>query len=224
MTSQTSVEEGFCIRHPVIGPEECSTLLAAIADAPRSRAGSRHLLWHPAVSTLANDPRLASIARNFLINTPFPYRATLFEKSPHSNWLVVWHQDTALPFKSRFVAEGWGPWSVKEGVLYAHAPASALSRVVALRVHLDASEHSNGPLRIVPGSHRLGVLTDDAIAGVVQAAQVLECTVPKGGVLAMRPLLLHSSGKVAAASPRRVIHIEYADSPSLGVGLELAVA
>jgi ectoine hydroxylase-related dioxygenase (phytanoyl-CoA dioxygenase family) len=167
MTRQTSIEEGFRIYHPVLEPEECSEILAAIADAPRSRAGSRHLLWHPAVSALAHDSRLVSIARDFLATTPFPYRATLFEKSPRSNWLVVWHQDTALPFKSRVVAEGWGPWSVKEGVLYAHAPAFALSRIIALRIHLDPSEHSNGPLHIVPGSHRLGVLTDDAIAGTV---------------------------------------------------------
>jgi len=208
----------------VLELEECSKLLAALADAPRSRAGSRHLLWHPAVAALAHDSRLADIARTFLATAPIPYRATLFEKSPRSNWLVVWHQDTALPFKSRFVAKGWGPWSVKEGVLYAHAPASALSRIVALRVHLDASEYSNGPLRIVPGSHRLGVLTDEAIAATVQASPVLECIVPVGGVLAMRPLLLHSSGKVTSPSPRRVIHIEYADSPDLGEGLELAVA
>ena len=178
----------------------------------------------PVRSALARDSRLVSIAREFLTTAPFPYRATLFEKSPRSNWLVVWHQDTALPFKSRFVARGWGPWSVKEGVVYAHAPASALSHVVALRVHLDVSEHSNGPLRIVPGSHRLGVLTDEAIAATVQASPVLECVVPVGGVLAMRPLLLHSSGKVTATSAGRVIHIEYADSPDLGAGLELAVA
>jgi ectoine hydroxylase-related dioxygenase (phytanoyl-CoA dioxygenase family) len=176
------------------------------------------------VAALAHDVRLADLARAFLGRTPFPYRATLFEKTQSSNWLVVWHQDTALPFKSRFEAKGWGPWSVKEGVLYAHAPASALSRIVALRIHLDASEHSNGPLRIIPGSHRLGVLTDEAIATTVQASRVLECVVAAGGVLAMRPLLLHSSGKVTTSSPRRVIHIEYSDSPNLGAGLELAVA
>lgn len=224
MTREISIDNGFGIYHPVLEPEECSSLLASLAGTPRGRAGSRHLLWHPAVAALARDVRLADLARAFLGRTPFPYRATLFEKTQRSNWLVVWHQDTALPFKSRFEAQGWGPWSVKEGVLYAHAPAAALSRIVALRIHLDASEHSNGPLRIVPGSHRLGVLTGEAIATTVQASQVLECTVAAGGVLAMRPLLLHSSGKVTTSTPRRVIHIEYADSPNLGAGLELAVA
>lgn len=224
MTPDGRMEDGFAIYHLVLKPEECSSLLSALADVPRSRAGSRHLLRHPAVASLARDVRLAGLARGFLGVTPFPFRATLFEKSPASNWLVAWHQDTALPFKSRFEAGGWGPWSVKKGVLYAHAPASALSRIVALRVHLDASEGSNGPLRIVPSSHRLGVLTYEMIAAAVQKSHVVECILPAGGVLAMRPLLLHSSGKVTSQSPRRVIHIEYADSPGLGEGLELAVA
>ena len=218
------MEDGFGIYHAVLEHGECFELLSALADVPRSRAGSRHLLWHPLVSKLAHDDRLADIARSFLGTTPFPYRATLFEKSPRSNWLVAWHQDTSLPFKSRFVASGWGPWSVKEGVLYARAPASALSRIVALRVHLDASEPSNGPLQIVPGSHRLGVLRNEGIEAAVRASPVRVCTVPAGGVLAMRPLLLHSSGKMVTLFPRRVIHIEYSDSPVLGGGLELAVA
>jgi hypothetical protein len=45
-------------------------------------------------------------------------RATLFDKSPTANWLVVWHQDTALPVQERREAPGWGPWSVKDGVIY----------------------------------------------------------------------------------------------------------
>jgi len=113
---------------------------------------------------------------------------------------------------------------VKDGVLYSHAPASALSRLVALRVHLDPSEHTNGPLRVVPGSHRLGVLSDDAISELVLRSKAVECIVPRGGILAMRPLLLHASGKASSRIPRRVIHIEYADSTTVVPGGELAVA
>jgi ectoine hydroxylase-related dioxygenase (phytanoyl-CoA dioxygenase family) len=93
----------------------------------------------------------------------FPYHATLFDKSPTSNWLVVWHQDTALPLRERKALAGWGPWSVKEGVNYAHAPASALRQVLALRVHLDDSTEHNGPLRVLPGTHTRGVLSDEEI-------------------------------------------------------------
>jgi ectoine hydroxylase-related dioxygenase (phytanoyl-CoA dioxygenase family) len=130
---------------------------------PRSRAEMRHALRHPAVLAIARDPRLRAIAREVLGCDPFPFRATVFDKSPVSNWLVVWHQDTALPLRKRAEFPEWGPWSVKDGVIYAHAPASALSRVVALRLHLDDSTSENGPLRVLPGTHTMGVLSDDAI-------------------------------------------------------------
>jgi hypothetical protein len=52
----------------------------------------------------------------------------------------------------------------------------------------------------------------------------VDCIVPAGGVLAMRPLLLHSSSKTVVPAPRRVIHIEYSDSMTVGPGVELAVA
>jgi hypothetical protein len=79
---------------------------------------------------------------------------------PLTGWLIPWHQDTALPLATPFTDRDWGS---KEGIRYAHAPARALSRVVALRVHLDASSGENGPLRVVPGSHQVGALTDQGV-------------------------------------------------------------
>jgi hypothetical protein len=84
-----------------------------------------------------------------------PLRATLFEKSRTTNWLVPWHQDTALV--CRFEHEDWGAWSDKAGTTYAHAQAWALSRVVALRVDLDDSNEDDGPLRMIRGSHMCSV-------------------------------------------------------------------
>src|SRR5713101_3845849 len=83
----------------------------------------RHAMRHPAVAALAQDRRLLEVARGVLGWEAFPFRATLFDKSPHANWLVVWHQDTALPLRKRRNEPGWGPWSVKENVIYAHAPS-----------------------------------------------------------------------------------------------------
>jgi ectoine hydroxylase-related dioxygenase (phytanoyl-CoA dioxygenase family) len=196
----------------------------AQADLDRSRAGARHLLTQPAVAAPARDPRMRAIAQQFLHTEPFPFRATLFDKSAQSNWLVVWHQDTALPLRERRDVAGWGPWSIKGGVTYARAPASALSRVIALRMHLDDSGADNGPLRVLPGTHTLGLLDDEAIAEIVRTAEPIDCLVDAGGVIAMRPLLLHASSKARSDRARRVIHIEYADSPALGDGLELALA
>ena len=43
-------------------------------------------------------------------------------------------------------------------------------------------------------------------------------------VLAMRPLLIHASSKARSSGPRRVLHIEYADSLQLVEGICLAIA
>jgi ectoine hydroxylase-related dioxygenase (phytanoyl-CoA dioxygenase family) len=107
-------------------------------------------------------------------------------------------------------------------VTYAHSPASALSNVLALRVHLDDSTCANGPLRVLPETHKLGVIDDKSIHKLAEEIADVECLVEQGGVLAMRPLLVHASSKSTGEAPRRVLHIEYAASSSLDDGLELA--
>src|SRR5258708_3422391 len=218
--------DGYAIIPEVISSSEVGRVLSELDKArlPRGRAGLRHALRHPTISPLAKDSRLLDIAREIMGRPAFPFRATLFDKSPMSNWLVVWHQDTALPLRERREVSGWGPWSVKEGVIYAHAPASALCDILALRVHLDDSTQQNGPLRVIPGSHRNGVLSDNAIHELASGVPVVDCTSTKGGVLAMRPLLVHSSSKSHAEAARRVVHIEYSVSMTVADGFELAIA
>jgi ectoine hydroxylase-related dioxygenase (phytanoyl-CoA dioxygenase family) len=220
-----TIDSGYTIEPGVLSNADCDVLIHSLShtSAPRSRAGARGLMANPAVAALARDSRLIAIARGLPGRDATPFRATLFEKSARTNWLIPWHQDTALPLRSSFDAPGWGPWSQKAGALHAHAPAWALSRVIALRVHLDASTAGNGPLRVVPGSHAGGVLTDDGILVCVRRSAPVQCLAPRGGVLAMRPLLIHSSSKAKSAEPRRVLHIEYADSLDLGQGIRLAI-
>jgi ectoine hydroxylase-related dioxygenase (phytanoyl-CoA dioxygenase family) len=193
---QTS-DSGYGIASGCLSPEECDEIVEILSAEPvsRSRAGARHSMGNPAVSALANDVRLTEIAKEWLGCVAIPFRATLFEKSGTSNWLIPWHQDTALPLVERFDLVGWGPWSQKAGATHAHAPTCALSRVVALRAHLDASFADNGPLSVVPGSHFAGVLSGQAVMEFASTDDHVECCVPQGGVLAMRPLLIHSSSK-----------------------------
>lgn len=70
----------------------------------------------------------------------------------------------------------------------------------------------------------MGVLTDDEVYDLAAERPALDCLADPGGVLAMRPLLIHSSSKSHIGAPRRVLHLEYASSMSIGDGLELAVA
>src|SRR5262249_51780369 len=142
-------EHGFALIPAVFSPDEADAVTSALSgnSVRRSRAGARHILSDPTVTALAKDTRLMNLARQVLGQQARPYRATLFEKSPSSNWLVVWHQDTALPLRQQRDLAGWGPWSVKDGIPYAHAPAAALEEILALQVHLDDSTDGNGPLR-----------------------------------------------------------------------------
>lgn len=217
-------DRGFEIVEGVLTTAECDALLSDLGPSRRTRAGARHLMAHPSIRSLAGRPDLLSLARRGTGSGAIPYRATLFEKSGVRNWLVVWHQDTTLPLASRFKDPGWGPWSEKEGVIYAHAPAWALERIIALRIHLDASTLENGPLRVIPGSHRAGLLADEEVFRVSRKQNSLECEVGRGGVLAMRPLIIHASSKARSAEPRRVLHLEYAPSLELAPGIRIVVA
>ena len=206
------MDHGFAIVPRVLDHAEVDAILRELEGAGlhRSRAGARHLLSVPAVAALATHAQLLALAADTLGGEAIPFGATLFDKSPDANWLVVWHQDRALPIVERREAAGWGPWSHKDGVLYANAPVTALAQVVALRVHLDDSTADNGPLRVLPGTHALGVLSDEQIQDAARRIEPVMCTVERGGVVAMRPLIVHASSKVAAAASRRLLHLEYA--------------
>lgn len=217
---------GFFIDEDVFSISECEQLLEKLplAGVDRGRAGARHLMSHPDVRRVASDSRMLRIARFALGADALPYRATLFDKSGAANWSVVWHQDTALPLQSQFDLHGWGPWSQKSGITYAHAPTWALSQIVALRLHLDASTAENGPLRILSGTHAFGVMSDVDVFAMARSQPHVDCIVGCGGVMVMSPLLVHSSVKARSNSPRRVLHIEYANSLILAPGVQLAVA
>lgn len=222
----SAVDDGFAIIPGVLSSNETDALGSNLVSEKlqRSRAGVRHLLAVPAVAALAKDPRLVELAGTVLGCEPIPFGATLFDKSPDANWLVAWHQDTALPFVRRREVVGWGPWSKKAGVDYAHAPAAALSKIVALRVHLDDSTSHNGSLRVLPGTHTLGVLSDEQIRSKARSSDAVACTVERGGVVIMRPLLIHASSKATSESSRRVLHLEYAAVATFDDGLRLRAA
>jgi hypothetical protein len=215
---------GFSIHPNVFTPARMNELVDVLdrAELARTKAGARHVMRVAEVRALADDEAMLAIACQYLGPSAFPFRATLFDKSLTANWLVAWHQDTALPLRERHEVSGWGPWTLKGDVLHAVAPASALEQVVALRVHLDDSTLDNGPLRVLPSTHASGVISDQQIASEVGRGAAVDCLVGAGGMIAMRPLLLHASSKATDAKPRRVLHFEYASTRQFARGLELA--
>ena len=219
-------KEGFAIIPEVLTSREVDSLSEELLRllVPQGKAGLRHLLSNPAVSAVAHRPWVLGLAKSLLGPDAIPFSATLFNKSQTANWLIPWHQDTALPLSEKRDLPGWGAWSVKEGVIYAHAPSSALSQVVALRVQIDDSTSANGPLRVLPGTHSMGVLSDEEIHSLSEQIGGVTCMVPRGGILAMRPLLVHSSSKAQAETSRRVLHIEYSATAVFADGIKLAIA
>ena len=189
------------------------------------RARARVTYWsYPPIAAVARDSRLTNIATAWLGAAALPFKATFFNKNSTANWLVAWHQDTALPLATRNASPGWGPWSQKEGVTYAHAPTSVFARVIALRIQLDDSTADNGPLRALPGTHLFGVLSDDEVHELAQRIAPQECRAPAGSVIAMRPLIIHASSKSISQKPRRVLHVEYAASMEIAPGMKLQAA
>ena len=81
--------------------------------------------------------------------------------------------------------------------------------MLAVRVHVDACGDDNGPLRVLPGTHARGILSDSEIATLPKDGEVV-CTVAAGDVILKRPLSVHASSVARQSSSRRVIHIEFA--------------
>jgi hypothetical protein len=70
----------------------------------------------------------------------------------------------------------------------------------------------------------MGVLSDAEIGQFAREITPVDCIVPAGGLVAMRPLLIHASSKAESNRRRRVLHIEYADSFRMADNLKLAIA
>src|SRR5207245_3658572 len=92
-------------------------------------------------------------------------------------------------------------------------PVAVLERMTTLRVHLDDCGPDRGPLRVLPGSHRDGLLGAEATRLRLGRDRPVTCLVGRGGVVMIRPLLLHASSPAESPRRRRVVHLEYAADP-----------
>jgi ectoine hydroxylase-related dioxygenase (phytanoyl-CoA dioxygenase family) len=178
----------------------------------------RNLLSLPSIRQLATSKRVREVMEAVLRPKCFAVRGIFFNKTQSANWKVVWHQDLTVSVRERRDADGFGPWTMKDGVLHVQPPADVMSGMLAIRLHLDESGPDNGPLRVIPGSHKQGRLSAKQLASLRKEAAVT-CCVPKGGALLMRPMLIHASSRCVIQKPRRVIHLEFG-ATELPQGLE----
>jgi len=219
--------DGYSIVDDVLQAEEVAVLRIALDSLPPNDAvrrrgqtyGIRNLLEiSPAVRDLCVSRELRQLVTPILGEGCFAVRGIFFDKVPGANWGLGWHQDRAIAVRERRDVPGFRAWSRKAGVLQVQPPTSVLARMLALRVHLDDNDALNGPLRVVPGSHDAGRI-DTGFDEMRERRGEITCHVSAGGVLAMRPLLLHASSAAERPGHRRVIHLEFA-ADDLPGGLE----
>ena len=171
--------------------------------APRPAAAESGLLagvvvddpvWLAAVS----DSRLLDLVEALLGPGVVLFSSCWVVKPPRTGRPAAWHQDG-------------GTWPLE--------PLDA----VTLWVALDDADAGNGTLRVVPGSHRAGLLPhdrDDARlanelfnvalpAEHVDEAAAVDVVLRAGDVSAHHPALIHGSGPNRSDRPRRALVARY---------------
>ena len=221
--------DGFHLLRGAFSDSECDHLLADWAAACASNGagvmrnaagdvyGARNIveLW-PDVVRVMHQPALMDALR-LALGTAFGLvRVLYFDKPPGDSWALPWHKDTAIAVKNnRLPSMQFDHPTAKYGVPHVEAPTWLLEKMLTARLHLDDVTDENGPLKILPGSHRGGKESSPG----ENAVKVL-CA--QGDVLLMRPLLAHCSGHSTPETTRhrRILHLEFSPMRELPDGYE----
>ena len=139
----------------------------------------------------------------------FIVKSIYFDKPQTSNWYVSYHQDLTISVDKKLEVEGFEFWTTKQNQFAVQPPIDILQNVVTVRIHLDETNENNGALKVVPKSHLKGIYRPETIDWTIESE--VSCNVSKGGIMLMKPLLLHSSGRTTNNRQRRVIHIEFSN-------------
>jgi ectoine hydroxylase-related dioxygenase (phytanoyl-CoA dioxygenase family) len=136
----------------------------------------------------------------------FIVKSIYFDKPENSNWFVAYHQDLTISVDKKVDIVNFGPWTVKQNQFAVQPPLNILEDNFTIRIHLDDTTEKNGALKVIPASHRKGIYRPEMIDWQQESEKI--CPVKRGGVMLMRPLLLHASGRSVNGMRRRVIHVE----------------
>ena len=156
------------------------------------------LLWNKNISSIVK----AIDAKAFLV------KAIYFNKPSNENWYVTWHQDIPINVNQKVNLKGFTSWTKKGGINSVCPPEEISKNIFTLRIHLDETGYKNGPLKVIPGSHKKR-FNDKEIQTITENSVPYTCEVSEGGVQLLKPLLLHSSAKSISQKNRRVIHLEF---------------
>jgi hypothetical protein len=221
---------GYTIVSRVYEPDECRQIASDLLDALTVCAdgstalrrangsiyGARNLLdVFPPATEVWRRSRLIAVLQDVLGPSFGLVRGLYFDKPPASNWSLPWHRDLTIAVRDHSLpSQQFRNPTKKGGVQHVEAPDELLRQMLTLRIHLDDVNDENGPLQVIPGTHH----SRDAEA----IQQPVAVHAQAGDVLAMRPLLMHSSGASRDGTDRhrRVIHLEFAACESLPDGFQ----
>jgi hypothetical protein len=212
----TLTDDGAQLFARALDEAACSRLETALTMLPTSRPGVRIGEGQQLQPFLADTGPIGAIAKSVLGEQARPVRAILFDKTAERNWALGWHQDRTIVVKERMDTEGYGPWTVKSGLLQVEPPFEILKRMVTLRVHLDAVDVRNAPLRIVPGSHKLGRLPETEIGHVVTNSGERLCLAERGDVWLYATSIVHASLAADPPRRRRVLQVDFSADATPG--------
>ena len=218
MNLQRLENQGFLILPNILEEETISLLIKSLSSLSSFKAihkksqriyGVRNLLNLSAeIKEFSENEIVTKLIKSFLGENAKIVRAIFFDKTPEANWKVPWHQDLTIAVEEKIETDGFVPWTRKANIWHVQPPDSILKQMVTFRFHLDDNDESNGVLKVVPNSHKTGRLTANDIQNLRKANGVEVCRIKRGGVLLMKPLLIHSSSAGTNPKHRRIIHFE----------------
>lgn len=211
---------GFTIIEDVVSNDDIHSILQIISQAgtstPAFRKGNelfairQFLKEVPAAIPFVFSDTLKMLIRSIFGEDYFLIKSIYFDKPEGSNWFVSYHQDLTISVNKKADLAGFNSWTVKQGQFGVQPPVFILENNFTIRIHLDDANENNGALRVVPGSHLKGIHRPEIFNP--DCEKEIVCGVNKGGIMVMKPLLMHASGRSTNNSKRRVIHIEFSNA------------
>ncbi|OCX53690.1 phytanoyl-CoA dioxygenase [Mucilaginibacter sp. PPCGB 2223] len=163
----------------------------------------------PEIRSLIFTAKLNELISRIFGDDYFAVKSIYFDKPDDSNWFVAYHQDLTISVDRKIQLSDFGPWTVKYQQFAVQPPINILQNNFTIRIHLDDTDEQNGALKVIPGSQLKGVYRPETVNWGEEREHI--CAVEKGGVMIMRPLLLHASDRTVNNKKRRVIHIEFSN-------------
>lgn len=202
--------EGAQLFRVALSLAQLSELERALSDQPRDHAGVRLSGIPELRPCLSPAGPVGHVAASILGPESLPVRAILFDKNADQNWSLGWHQDRTIAVRQRVDIDGFGPWSVRSGMVHVEPPFDLLASMVTVRVHLDAVPEKNAPLLAAPGSHKQGRIPTSEIPEVVRQCGIITCLAAAGDIWLYAAPILHASDAASQPAHRRVLQIDYA--------------